>query len=120
MAQVELLARAVAVQFGDGGNGGSGAGPRLAERYEAEAHRVKALHGSYLLRLGELRVGLARHRALLFKVRRAATHTGTHSRVALSSPSARRDSMSPHSHARPSNPYDTVSQRPRIAPADSE
>jgi hypothetical protein len=29
---------------------------------------VKALHGSYLLRLGELRVGRARHRALLFKV----------------------------------------------------
>jgi hypothetical protein len=45
-----------------------GAGPRLAERYEEEAKRVKALHGSYLLRLGELRVGRARHRALLFKV----------------------------------------------------
>lgn len=101
MPQVELLARAVAVQFGDGGNGGGGAGPRLAERYEAEAHRVKTLHGSYLLRLGELRVGLARHRALLFKVRRAATQTAL-MRMQSSPPSARRHLMSPHSPARAS------------------
>lgn len=65
--QVEKLA-ALATQKMGGVSVSGDAGLRMA--FNREITKVKRSGATYVVRLGEVRVGLARHRALLFKVRR--------------------------------------------------
>lgn len=59
---MQALAQVVAERMG-----GRSAYDELATRYAASAAERKRAAGSLVVRVGELRVGLARHRALLFK-----------------------------------------------------
>ena len=48
--------------------GGACSHAELLERYPREAARVKQANNSVVMHIGQLRVGLSRHRALLLKV----------------------------------------------------